>query len=210
MATERKHQIDLGANAFDQPTNFCKIRRSVEVTVARANQVDLGLRTVFPLGCRHLLAAVFVPQPGQGAIGALPLVFVDCARQKSLDIGAFRRHAAANHLRNRSCNHDAGLVVGKGRVRALHGTFRAVLPQFLFAEPGHNDWQLVRRQAIGVVQHRGDRQVLAADWTVDNDLQALDRSEHVNRAPVAAGSIVIHDQHQIGSSTGFCLASWRR
>ena len=43
------------------------------------------------------------------------------------------------------------------------------------------------------MQHRRDRQILAADGAVDDDLQALDRGEDVNRAPIAAGPIVIED-----------------
>ena len=66
--------------------------------------------------------------------------------------------------------------------------------------PGDDDRQLVRRQRVGVVQHRGHRQVLAADRAVDDDLQALDRREDVHGAPVAAGAIVVEDQHQIISS----------
>jgi hypothetical protein len=70
----------------------------------------------------------------------------------------------------------------------------------------------VRRQRVGVVQHRGDRQVLAAHRAVDDDLQALDRGEDVDRAPVAACAIVIEDEHQIISSALrllHALMTWR-
>jgi hypothetical protein len=51
----------------------------------------------------------------------------------------------------------------------------------------------LRRQRVGVVEHRRDRQVFATDGTVDDDLEALDRREDVDCAPVAACTIVIED-----------------
>jgi hypothetical protein len=51
------------------------------------------------------------------------------------------------------------------------------LAELLLAQAGDDDRQLVRRQRVGVVQHRGHRQVLAAHRAVDDDLQALDRGE---------------------------------
>ena len=78
-------------------------------------------------------------------------------------------------------------------MRAPHRAFGAVSPEFFFRETGDDDRQFVRRQRVGVVQHRGDRQVLAADRTVDDDLQALDRGEDVDCAPVAACAIVVED-----------------
>ena len=92
------------------------------------------------------------------------------------------------------------------RVRALHGAFGAVPAEFFLAQTGDHDRQFVRRQRVGVVQHRGDRQVLAADRAVDDDLQALDGGEDVDRAPIAAGAIVIEDEHQIISSASRFLA----
>jgi hypothetical protein len=43
------------------------------------------------------------------------------------------------------------------------------------------------------VEHRGDRQVLATNGTVDDDLKALDRRKDVDCAPVAAGTIVVEN-----------------
>jgi hypothetical protein len=151
------------------------------------------------LALRDFFGAVLGPQPGHRAVGALPLVLVDGARQEALDVGAFRRHAAADHLGDRAGDDDAGRSGIERRVRALHRAFGAVWPSS-FAQAGDDDRQLVRRQRVGVVQHRGDRQVLAADRAVDDDLQALDRGEGVDRAPIAAGAIVIEDEHQIISS----------
>ena len=76
---------------------------------------------------------------------------------------------------------------------ALHRPFRPVPAELLLGEAGDDDRQLVRGQGVGVVQHRRHRQVLAADRAVDDDLQALDRGEDVDRAPVAAGPVVVED-----------------
>ena len=76
---------------------------------------------------------------------------------------------------------------------ALHRALGAVPAEFLLGEAGDDDRQFVRRQRVGIVQHRRHRQVLAADRAVDDDLQALDRGEDVDRAPVAAGSVVVED-----------------
>ena len=73
-------------------------------------------------------------------------------------------------------------------------------PSSSSARSRDDDGQLVRRQRVGVVQHRGHRQILAAHRPVDDDLQALDGGEDVNRAPVAAGTIVVEHQHQTISS----------
>jgi hypothetical protein len=45
------------------------------------------------------------------------------------------------------------------------------------------------------MQDRCDRQILAADWAVDNDLKTLHGGEDVNGAPIATRAIVINDQH---------------
>ena len=82
------------------------------------------------------------------------------------------------------------------RVRPHHRRLGAVLAELFLAEARDDDRQLVRRQAVGVVQDRGDRQVLAADRAVDDDLQALDRREDVDGAPVASCTVVIEHQHQ--------------
>ena len=82
-------------------------------------------------------------------------------------------------------------------------------PSSCSPRPGDDDRQLVRRQPVGVVQHRGDRQVLAADRPVDDDLQALDRGERVDRAPVAAGPIVIEDQRHVPMLSSALAAAMR-
>jgi hypothetical protein len=116
--------------------------------------------------------AVLGPQPDHGAVGALPLVLVDGARQEALDVGAFGRHAAADHLGD-GAGHDHGGQVRVERRVARAWRPRCRLAELFLAETGDDDRQLVRRQRVGVVQHRGDRQVLAADRAVDDDLQPL-------------------------------------
>ena len=76
---------------------------------------------------------------------------------------------------------------------ALHRAFGAVAAELLLGEAGHDDRQFMRGQGVGIVEDRGHRQVLAADRSIDDDLEALDRREHVDGAPVAAGAVVIED-----------------
>ena len=95
---------------------------------------------------------------------------------------------------------------------ARHGAFGSVLPQLFFAEARYHDRQFVRRQRIRIMEHGRHRQIFAADRPVDDHLQSLDRGEHVNGAPISAGSVVIENQHQIIASVSraFALASCRR
>ena len=74
------------------------------------------------------------PQPGHGAVGALPLVLVDGARQEALDVGAFGRHAAADHLGDRAGDDDRRQVGIERRVGALHRAFGAVAAEFLLGQ----------------------------------------------------------------------------
>ena len=94
----------------------------------------------------------------------------------------------------------------------LQSVFSSVLAEFVLAQTCHGDRQLVRRKRIGVMQHGGDRQVLAADGPVDDHLQPFDRREDIDRSPVTARTIVIENQHQTGSSAVlFCAAAaWPR
>ena len=115
---------------FDQAPDLGKIGRHVEGAVDRADDVDARLLAFLArLAVRHFLQAVLAPQPGHRAVGALPLIFVDGARQEALDVGAFRRDAAADHLGDRS-GHDHRRQIGIERaVRALHRAFGALLAQ---------------------------------------------------------------------------------
>jgi hypothetical protein len=152
--------------------------------------------------------AVLLPQPQQRAVGALPLVLVDGARQEALDVGALGRNPAADHLGDRAGHDHRGQLGIEHLVGPAHGALGALLAQLFLGQPGDDDRQLVRRQRVGVVQHRGHRQVLAAHRAVDDDLQPLDRREDVDAAPVTAGAVVVDDQHQIISSALRFLAAF--
>ena len=212
MAAERKHHIDVGADALDQPPDFGEVRRHVEGAVDRPDDVDPRLRSRRPAALRFgadLSWAEFAPQPVDRAVGALPLILVDGPRQEALDVGAFRGHAAADHLGDGAGDHDRWQVRIEGRVRAPHRAFGAVAARAPLPKTRDDDRQFVRRQRVGIMQHRRDRQVLATDRTVDDDLQALDRGEGVDRAPVAACAIVVEDEHRAHLLGCAASPSWR-
>ena len=77
----------------------------------------------------------------------------------------------------------------------LHRPFGAGLAEIFLRETRDDDGQFMGRQRVGVVENRSDGQVLAADGAVDDDLQPLDGGEDIDRAPIAAGSVVIEDEH---------------
>src|SRR5207342_3335960 len=96
MASKWEHHVDVGADALDQPTNFGKVGPHIEGAVDRSDDIDSRLDAIGAwLALRDLLYAVLFPEPDNGAICALPLVFVDGARQEPLDIGSLRCDAAA-------------------------------------------------------------------------------------------------------------------
>ena len=134
-----------------------------------------------------------IPEPYQRTVRTLPLIFVNGARQETLDIGVLGRDAAADHLGDGTGDHHAGFLGVKHLVCAPQGTLGAALSEFFFGQAGNHDRQLVRGERVGVVQHRGDGQILATHRAVNNHLQALDRREHVHRAPIAASAIVVED-----------------
>ncbi len=207
MGAERKHHVDFGTDAFDEAADLGKIGGHVEHAVARADDVDARLRPLGPrLARRDLLRSVLLPQPDERAIRALPLVLVDRARQEALDVRAFGRHAAADHLGNGARDNDGRQIGCQRPPGAPHGALCTCLPEFLLGKPRDHDRQFVRRQRVGVVQHRRDGQVLASDGAVDDHLQPLDGGEHVHRPPIAASPVVIENQHHIISPDFFCNA----
>ena len=80
MAAQGEHHVDIGANALHQATDFCQIAGAVESAVARPNDVHTRFFALFANTLGHFFHAVLGPQPVHGAVGALPLVFVDGAR----------------------------------------------------------------------------------------------------------------------------------
>ncbi len=201
MAAEREDHPDFSADPLDQAADLGEIGRHVEAAVHRADQIDLGAFAFLERAQRRdFLRPELRPQPGQRAVARLPLILVDRARQEALDIGAFGRDAAADHLGDRSGHDDRGQIGVERRPRALHRAFGAVAAELLFAEARDDDRQFVRGKRVGVVQDRSDGKVLAADRAVDDHLQSLDRGEGVDRPPVPAGAIMIEDERHGSTS----------
>ena len=173
----------------------------VEGAVHRADDVDLGSSALRASGLAapfRLLGAELGPEPVDGAIARLPLILVDRARQEAHEVRTLGRYPAADHLGD-AAGHDDGRHVGVlGGGRPAQRAFGAGHRELVLGEAGDDDRQFMRRQAVGVVQHRRHRQVLAADRAVDDDPQAPDRREGVDGPPVAAGSVVIENQHGSG------------
>ena len=201
MTAEWEHHVDFSANAFNQTANFCQVAGTVEGTVGGANDVDPRFFACWTLtewfARRYFAQAIFAPQPIHGAVGALPLVFIDSARQEALNVGAFWRDAATDHLSDGACDHHGRQVGIQCCMSTLHGTFSAFAAQLLFCQASHHNGQLVRWQAIGVMQHRGDWQVLAAHRAVDHNLQTFDGGEHIHRAPITACAVMVQNERRL-------------
>ena len=211
MGAKGEHHVHLGADPLNQTANLMQIRGHVEGAIHRPQDVDPRLR---PFGAQTLARhpafghAVFGEKPGHRAVGALPLVFVDGARKEALQVRALRRHAAADHLGNRAGDDDRGQKRIERLPRPAHRALGALAAEFSLAQARDDDRQFMRRQPVGVVQHRGHRQVFAAHRTVDDHLQPLDGAEGVNRAPIAPCPVVIEEKHQIISSALASLAAF--
>ncbi len=210
MATQREHHVDLGANTFDQAPDFGEVAWHVEHAVGWPDDIDLRLFAFLQdRRCVNFLRAKFGPQPRQSAVFRLPLILVDRTRQEAFDISAFGRHAAADHFGNRACDHHCGQIGIERFPRALHCAFGAGFCQFVFAKASHDDGQFMRWQTVGIMQYRSHRQILAANRTVDNNLQPLDGCERVNRTPVAACPVMIDDQrHEPMNSAAFAASAF--
>jgi hypothetical protein len=194
MRAERKGEIDLAADALHQAPDFREVGRHVEGAVDRANKIDARLaagRARLWLG--GAFRAEFGPQPVDGAVGRLPLVLVDSARNETQQVAALGRDTAADHFGNAARDHDGRHVRVLRRVGAAHRAFGAFAGKLLLGKARDDDWQLMRRECVGVMQHGGDRQVFAADRAVDDNPQATNSGEGVDGAPVAAGAVVVED-----------------
>ena len=88
---------------------------------------------------------------------------------------------------------------------ALHGPFGALTAELLLRQSGDHDRQFVWRQGIGVMQHRGHRQVLATHGPVDHHLQAFDGGKDVDGTPVAARTIVVKHQRRLAGQSRWCF-----
>jgi hypothetical protein len=152
------------------------------------------------------------PQPVDRAVGGLPLIFIDGARDEAQQVRAFGGNAAADHFRDRAGDDHRGHVGILRVVGALHRFFGAGGGELFLGKSCDHDWKFVRGKRVGVVQDGCDGQVFAADWAVDDHAQAADGGEGVDCAPVAAGAIVVEDEHGASSpSTGWPTPwPWRR
>ena len=200
MRAQRHDHVHIGADALDQAADLVQVRRHVEHAIHRPQNVHAGPRTG-GARCfgRHppLGHAEFGEDPGHRPVGRLPLILINGARQKALDVGAHRGHAATDHLGNRSGHDDRWQRRIKRFPGAAHRPLCAVAPQLFLTQTRHHDGQLMRRQAIGVMQDRGHGQVFAAHGAVDHHLQTFDRAKGIDRAPVAPGPVMVLDQHGI-------------
>ena len=155
MRTKRHDHIHVRADAFDQPPKFGEVRGHVERAIHRAKDVHARLGALFPLGfLGHTTLGLteLGKEPCHRAVGGFPLVFVDGARQKPLNIGALRRYAAADHFRD-GPRHDHRRKGGIKRVPSpLHSAFGAVAAKLFFAQPCDDDGQFMGRQRVGIVQ----------------------------------------------------------
>ena len=79
----------------------------------------------------------------------------------------------------------------QGGVGTAHGAFGAFTSELFFGQAGHHDRHFMRRQCIGVMQHRCHRQILATHRSVNHHLQAFDGGEYIHRSPIATGAVVV-------------------
>ncbi|MCU0686535.1 MAG: hypothetical protein MUF34_30525, partial [Polyangiaceae bacterium] len=83
-------------------------------------------------------------EPEHRSVGALPLIFVDRAGQEALNVGAFGRDTAADHLGDRAGDHDAGQGRIERAVRAPHRPLGTLAPELFFGQAGDHHGQFVR------------------------------------------------------------------
>ena len=206
-----KHHVHLAADAFDQAAHLGQVAGHVEHAVARTDDVDARL---VARPCARVAGTFFGPYSVHSqAIARL----AHCHWSSSMVRGRKRTRLVPSGVTPPPIisaidpvTTTAGQIGVQHRVGALHRAFGAFTAELFFGQAGDHDGQLMRRQRVGVVQHAGDRQVLATHRAVDHDLQALDRGEDVDSAPVAAGPIVIEDEHQtISSALRFLLRACR-
>ena len=100
MATQREDQIDLTANAFNQPANFSQVGWHIESAIDGANDIHARLfaflaRTrLWPAAAR----TKFTPEPHDGTISGLPLILINRAADEALQVAPLRRHTTADHF----------------------------------------------------------------------------------------------------------------
>jgi len=85
------------------------------------------------------------PEPAHRAIGALPLIFVDGARQEALDSSTLGGHASADHFGDRTGDHDTGQIWVERLMGATHGALRAMPAELFLGKSGDDYRQFMRR-----------------------------------------------------------------
>ena len=100
MAAQREDQIDLTANAFDQPADFREVGWHIEGAIDGADDIHARLFAFLARAWLRLAATrpEFSPKPHDGAISGLPLILINRAADEALQITALRCDATANHL----------------------------------------------------------------------------------------------------------------
>ena len=83
----------------------------------------------------------------------MPLVFVDRAREETLDVRAFRRDAAADHFGDGTGHDDGGKFRIEDGAGAFHRGLCTMLAEFFFTEAGDHDGQLMRGQSVRVMKN---------------------------------------------------------
>ena len=113
MRAQREGHVDLSTDAFDEAADLGDVGRHIEGAIDRANDIDPRLGALFAfarLGRFAFAGGKFRPQPLQRTIGTLPLILINGARQETLNIGAFGRDPATNHLSDGAGDHNGRQV----------------------------------------------------------------------------------------------------
>ena len=156
MRPERHHHVYLCADALNKAANFGKIRWHIERAIHRTQNIHTrgsSLFTLFLFGHPAFGHAEFRKDPRHCAVRCFPLIFINCARQKALNVCAHRRDTAADHLGDRARDNNGWQCRIKSTPRTLHCTFGTVTAKFFFAQTRHHNWQLMGRQTIGIMQY---------------------------------------------------------
>jgi hypothetical protein len=188
MTSEWEHHVDFSTNAFNQTANFGQVAGTVEGAVSGANDADPRLFACCNARLNGLRAGILRrPYSLQSQYMAR---LAHCHRsssmvrgKKRLNVGAFWRDAATDHFSAcsprpppRQASRDATLHAAR-----FMEPSSAFATQLLFCQASDHNGQLVRWQAVGVMQHRSHRQMLSAHRAVDHNLRAFDGGEHIHR-----------------------------
>ena len=148
MSAKGHHHIDLSPNAFDQTADFSKVARHVECAIHRAQNIDTGFRILFAFFLRRHTAlghSEFGEDPRHGPVGGFPLILINGARQKTLNIRSLRGHSATDHFGDGSGDDHRWKCGIKRAPCPFHRAFGAVATKLFLAQPCHDYRKLMRR-----------------------------------------------------------------